>query len=37
MNIDHPHNFDGLINLIDSIQDQAVDIHGVDEEEVFNI
>ncbi len=36
MNIELPHNFDGLINLIDTIQDQAVDVHGLSEEEVFN-
>lgn len=36
MNITHPHNFDGLIHLIDTIQDQAVDVHGFSEEEVFN-
>lgn len=36
MNITHPHNFDGLIHLIDCIQDQAVDVHGLSVEEVFN-
>lgn len=36
MNIVHPHNFDGLIHLIDDIQDQAVDVHGLSVEEVFN-
>lgn len=36
MNIGHPHNFDGLINLVDAIQDQAVEVHGIPEEEVFN-
>lgn len=36
MNIAHPHNFDGLIHLIDDIQDQAVDVHGLSEGEVFN-
>lgn len=28
---------DGLINLIDHIQDQAVEQHGLDENEVFNL
>ena len=36
LSIGHPHNFDGLINLIDSIQDYAVDKLGISEEEVFN-
>jgi hypothetical protein len=27
----------GLINLIDHIQDQAVEQHGLDENEVFNL
>lgn len=36
MNITNPHNFDGVIHLIDAIQDQAVDVHGISEEEVFN-
>lgn len=35
MNITHPHNFDGLIHLIDDIQDQAVDVHGLSVGEVF--
>lgn len=36
LNITHPHDFDGLVNLIDAIQDYAVDVLGVSEEEVFN-
>ena len=27
---------EGILNLIDNIQDQAVDVHGLSEEEVFN-
>lgn len=36
LNITHSHNFDGLIHMIDGIQDYAVDVLGVSEEEVFN-
>lgn len=36
INIEHPYNFNGLINLIDCIQNQAVDTHGMEEQLVFN-
>ena len=31
-----PENFDGIISLINALQDYAVDIMGLSEEEVFN-
>lgn len=29
-------NVQGILNLIDAIQDQAVEVHGLTEKEVFN-